>query len=457
MYSVSTKQSKLDSFARILLLVYLAECTVGSSGKLISFGPVSIRMLLFGLCFVTTLPAVFQNMKKLVKNNQVIVTVALGVYWLICALIGFKTGNQPTLVWADVTGMMGLALVPGFISVMSSGEAIRKAMNVIFIGATALAAVCIVIHFAVAGDDMTRFHHINIWINERSLGGLARLTSGIDRIYLKSQIFLQVGILYGVWLLGNKAPGKRLWVYLAMGIQFCGWVLSYTRGFWLGLLISALIIFVMNPREWKLYLKASGAMLSIFCVFLLMSSSLYGGSKVVSEIVDRTDSSLLAQKEDVQTEQIAPDTDGDGSVSIEEANTAASKLRGQSLKLIYERIGDHPVFGNGLGENLDEIRSDGKIEYMYLDIMMKTGFVGLVLFVLTFFGAAAQHLIWEIRHRGEKKEWDSPRMRDRYLVAAFLGVALTSWFNPFLTNPMGISLLMLTSTAVYTTNKLAGK
>jgi O-antigen ligase len=90
---------------------------------------------------------------------------------------------------------------------------------------------------------------------------------------------------------------------------------------------------------------------------------------------------------------------------------------------------------------------------MYLDVLMKTGCVGLLLFLLTFFGASAKHLLWELRHRREHPAWDSPQMRNRFLTAAFLGVALTSWFNPFLNNPMGISLLMLTSTAICMTNK----
>ena len=453
MSPVFSKQSKFDSIARILLLVYLAECAVGSSGKLISFGPISLRMLLFGLCFVATLPAVLRNIGSLIKNKQVIVTLLLGSYWLICGVIGFAAGNNPSLVWADVTGMMGLALIPGFLAVMSDDHIIRKAMDVIFWSAAALAAVSVILHFAMAGANKARFDLVNNWINDRSLGGLARLASGIDRIYFKSQIFLQVAILYGVWKLGNTEPGKRLWLYLTLGIQTCAWVLSYTRGFWLGLVISAVIIFVLNPRQWKLYLKAMGGMLGVFAVFLALSSVCYGGPKVVTEIVGRTDASLLAEKDGVDTEYIHPDADGDGEVSVDEANDAASKLRGQSLNLIYQRIGDHPIFGNGLGENLDEIRSDGKIEYMYLDILMKTGCVGLILFLLTFFGAVAEHLLWELRHRREEPAWNSPQMRNRFLTAAFLGVALTSWFNPFLNNPMGISLLMLTGTAISMTNK----
>ena len=87
---------------------------------------------------------------------------------------------------------------------------------------------------------------------------------------------------------------------------------------------------------------------------------------------------------------------------------------------------------------------------MYLDILMKTGAVGLVLFLMTFFGFLPVQIRNELlKNNKTPLSWDSPVIRNRVLTAAYLGVALTSFFNPFLLNPMGIALLMLTSTAVF--------
>ena len=445
------KSLSIDAVARGLFLVYLAESAFGSSGKLISFGPVSLRMLLFGLCFAASLPAVVRNLRHLAGNGQVLTTVILGVYWLVCAGVGVFSGNALGLVWADVSTMMALALVPGFLAVMAGEGILNRAMDVMFWSAAALGAVSVVLHFAMANVTEEGFDLVNGWINARSLGGLAYMASGIQRIYFKSQIFLQVAIVYGVWKLGDPGTKKRLWIYAAMGVLFCAWVLSYTRGFWLGLVISAVLVLLLCPWQWKLYLKASGAMLAVFAVFLALSSLVYSGPRVVYEILGRTDASLLAEKDNVQSEKVEMDADGDGDVSVDEANDAASMLRGQSLQLIWQRIGENPVFGSGLGENLDEIRSDGKVEYMYHDIWMKTGLVGLILFLGCFFGFLVPQIRQELRNRGSRPQWRDPRIRNRFLTAAYLGVALTSWFNPFLTNPMGISLLMLTGTAVYTT------
>lgn len=445
------KSLSIDAVARALFLVYLAESAFGSSGKLISFGPVSLRMLLFGLCFAASLPAVVRNLRHLAGNGQVLTTVILGVYWLVCAGVGVFSGNALGLVWADVSTMMALALVPGFLAVMAGEGILNRAMDAMFWSAAALGAVSVVLHFAMANVTEEGFDLVNGWINARSLGGLAYMASGIQRIYFKSQIFLQVAIVYGVWKLGDPGTKKRLWIYAAMGVLFCAWVLSYTRGFWLGLVISAVLVLLLCPWQWKLYLKASGAMLAVFAVFLALSSLVYSGPRVVYEILGRTDASLLAEKDNVQSEKVEMDADGDGDVSVDEANDAASMLRGQSLQLIWQRIGENPVFGSGLGENLDEIRSDGKVEYMYHDIWMKTGLVGLILFLGCFFGFLVPQIRQELRNRGSRPQWRDPRIRNRFLTAAYLGVALTSWFNPFLTNPMGISLLMLTGTAVYTT------
>lgn len=447
------KSLSIDAVARVLFLIYLAESACGSSGKLISFGPVSLRMLLFGLCFAASLPAVVRNLRRLVGNGQVLTAVALGGYWLICAAVGVFSGNAVGLVWADVSSMMALALMPGFLAVMAGEKNISRAMDVIFWSAAALGAVSVVLHFSLAGAAEDGFHLVNNWVNERSLGGLAYMKSGIQRIYFKSQVFLQVAICYGVWKLDNSSTKKCLWIYGAMGVMFCAWILSYTRGFWLGLAISAALIFALCPWKWKLYLKASGAMIAVFAVFLALSSLVYSGPRVVYEVLGRTDTSLFAEKENVKTEKVEMDSDGDGGVSVGEANKAASMLRGQSLKLIWQRIGENPVFGSGLGENLDEIRSDGKVEYMYYDIWMKTGIVGLLLFLGCFFGFLVPQIQQERGGRGRKHQRTDPLVRNRFLTAAYLGVAITSWFNPFLSNPMGISLLMLTGTAVYSTNK----
>ena len=44
--------------AEVILYIYTVECVLGCSGRWASFGPVSIRMILFTIAFLAAAPAV---------------------------------------------------------------------------------------------------------------------------------------------------------------------------------------------------------------------------------------------------------------------------------------------------------------------------------------------------------------------------------------------------------------
>lgn len=419
-------------------------------------------MILFALCFLATLPAVFSNIKKLAKNWQVIITVLFGLHLIVCAVIGIKTGNQLSFIVSDITTFMALALVPGFLATMCNKRAINRAIDVVFWVAVGLAAIGVILHFIDAFADESVMLVINKWLNRKSLGGMAAMQTGIHRIYMKSQMFIQVAIVYGVWKLGKEdAKGKKA-IIVAEGLLFTGCVLTYTRGFWLGLMASAGLLLIMGIKYWSKFLKVAGSMLAVFMCFVVISSVCYRGLYVPIEIVNRFNPDLLVSS-DFAEDNVSSKGDKDKGKNngkdkdknkneIDESNIEARDLRAKTLSMLKKRISKHPIIGSGLGENLDSIRDDGRTEYMYLDITMKTGVIGTVLFVLTFFGFIIVQIFYSLKRKKMKlpsPEWEDAEVRNRFLTAAYLGIAVTSCFNPFMNNPMGITLLMLTAAAMY--------
>ena len=61
--------------AQLTVYLFIAECALGSSGRWLTIGPLSIRMILFAIAFLVTLPFVIRDIRKLARNPQVIVTV----------------------------------------------------------------------------------------------------------------------------------------------------------------------------------------------------------------------------------------------------------------------------------------------------------------------------------------------------------------------------------------------
>ena len=445
------KEETVDKIARIFIYAFIAECTFGSSGRWISFGPISIRILLFAICFIATLPAVFRNIKAISRNFQVVVTVCFGFYLLICALIGLVSGNDKSFIWADLSTLMTLALFPGFMAVMCNKKSIKQAIDIVFWTSTIFAAATVVFHIVLPFLQTGTIVSINNMINKASLGGFAQMQTGVQRIFMKSQIFFQVSIIYGVWKIisGGSIKSKVLFS-VCIGVLFSGCILSYTRGFWVGLAASAVIVFIFSIKYWKKYVKTFTMAFSVFLLIFSLSWAVYQSPVAFVEIINRFNPNLIVidgiNDDEIDFEQFDEDD------SVEKNNFEAASIRNQSLKLSKEKIAQSPIFGNGLGENLDQIRDDGKIEYMYIDMTMKTGVLGTLIFIITFFGFVIIQILQDLNIRKfglESAVYEKVKYRNLFLIAAYLGVAVTSFFNPFLNNPMGIMLLMLTATAVY--------
>ena len=246
--------------------------------------------------------------------------------------------------------------------------------------------------------------------------------------------------------------GYRRWLYfLAEGLLAYGCLMTYTRGFWMGFAISAVLLLILEPIHWKKYLSTVGVTLLVIIGLFLLSWLSYGRPAAAQEFVARFNPDLIAgiappteqPPADIPTEPDSPD-----------ANEAAVIIRQKSLARLYELIGQKPILGNGLGANLDGIRTDGKVEYMYHDTFMKLGLVGFALFCGVFFLpviALGKRHIRRLK-AGKDAAIDSPDMENSILLAAFLGVAITSYVNPFLINPMGILLVLLITVASKKTN-----
>lgn len=448
---------RLAKVSEILIFIYIAECVIGSSGRWIEIGPFSIRMVLFVVCFVTTLPSVMLNIRLLSKNYQIVFTFIFGVYYIICGCIGIFAGNNKQFIIADITTMMALMLLPGMIVTLNSDHAIKKVIDIIFYAAVVLASFVVVLHYVLAFLSDESVNSLNVLINEKALGGLAMLTTGLQRIYFKSQIFFQVAIILGVWKIADKSI-KDCWLLLFFeGVLFTGVILSYTRGFWLGLALSLIILLISYPKQIKKYLIILASVIITFMFFVILSNVLYGAPNMLYEIINRFDPNLLAGFNSSNSGLSGLPGDSGALGEVDKNNLNAVNIRNLSLAGLKDKISSKPIFGSGLGTNLDGIRNDGKTEYMYYDLLMKTGLFGLFMSLLVFYGFIYQHIKQSIPEWMRERfncNFGSKVVRDRFLVIAYLSIAITSFFNPFLFNPMGIMMLSVVCAAIFSQKPL---
>ena len=469
----NSKLHGLRRIAEILVYLFAAECVFGGSGRLLSIGGISIRMILFALAFCATAPFAILKWKELLRNPTIIAAVVLGVAVVVSTGIGLLNGNAFGFIWADISSFLTLALLPGMFAVMDEEKKLHKLLDVVFYASVAVAAVTTALHIGLAWMDDVTINLVNDWINARSLGGFAMLATHINRVYFRAQIFLQFSILIGVWKLwATKAIAKRIVLFLCEGLMLFAVIASYTRSFWIGFALSAVVVLFLEWKNWKKLFSTAAIALALMVAIAGISTVCYGQPYVFVEIVNRFDSDLIVLSADVPEEtapnpgtETVPSETEEVVVPVEtepvdttmpteeidivaEANENAVNMRKDSLAALNKNIAEHPIMGSGLGTNLDGVREDGKTEYMYQDLMMKMGLIGLIVFAIAYFMTSVIHVFRRMKTITKDLSWQDSLVLNSFIVAGYIGVAVTSAFNPFLTTPMGILLLIITNLSV---------
>lgn len=467
---------KYQWIVEIFLYIFVAECVFGGSGRWLVLGGVSIRIALFGLCFILTLPYVLMKWRELLRIPCIPITILFGVTVLGAACLGIKNGNATGFVWADVTSFLTLALLPGIMAVIDQREKFETLLKVMFVAAFFVALVTVIFHFGLAWMSGDMINAANDGINEKNLGGFALLgTYRIYRVYFRAQIFLQFAFLYGMWKIQNVSQiYKKIVLYFAEAVIAFAIIASYTRGFWLGLLASMILVLLLERKYCIKLLASAGVIILLTLAIALGSVICYRGPYVFIEVVNRFDPNLVVltveekpevpleedTKQEGSSEEVTEETtqfhhqwdvapkEGESTDAVAQANENAVNLRQDSLNELNETVRNHPLLGSGLGKNLDGIRSDGKTEYMYQDIILKMGLVGFLVFLITYMHSAVLYLIKRMRSGMESTETREKLLCSSFLVSAYLGVAVTSAFNPFLTAPMGICMLIIVHISV---------
>lgn len=442
--------------SRAAMALFIAEAVFGGSGRWISFGPVSIRMLLFTAAFVLSFPLVVIHAKELLRDKYLITVGIFGVMLIVSAAIGTLNGNSRSFIWADITSFLTLVLFPGFLVTMGKEPQRSWGVDILFYSAAFTGAVAFVLHILTILLPPSSIISINIWINARSLGGFAPLETGLQRVYLKSEMFLHAGILLGICKITETSGWKKRLMYFLIALMGAALLLSYTRGLWLALAVGGVAFLILEPGCRKKCLAAGSICLAVMCLLLISSSFLLRSNAIAAEVLNRFDISLLVVASDVSTsleETTQPQEtavfdmtfDPGRNMSPEKANRNAVEIRSRSLRGLNTLIAQHPLLGSGLGKNLDGIRNDGKCEYMYHDILMKMGIFGFAAFLMAFFLPPADYLfrVYPASKRMLSETAVSKRWRPSALTAGYLGVAAASYTNPYLSNPAGITMLML--------------
>lgn len=275
------------------------------------------------------------------------------------------------------------------------------------------------------------------WTRSYALGEITNMGSGFHRIFLQAQIFILLAFLFSsVYLIFIKNKKRLGGLILFLSLLASGLILSFSRSFWMGGIIAIIVAVAFLIRKFNI--KTALRYLS------LLSLSLVIGFLFVLVVVkfpwpqSRADFSLDSLSNRAKI------------ISSESAISSRWAL----LDVMQGDIKNNFVLGRGFGARLEYKSNDSRVlerttdgihstyafEWGWIDIWLKLGLFGVLVYLLLIFNIL-------------KYCWVNFRDNDKiYLVGlglAIISLAVVNFFTPYLNHPLGIGFLILSNLFLY--------
>lgn len=427
-----------------VLCLFLLECSITGGGRYWEVGPVSVRILLGGLAAVLALPEFFRHLGAYLKKPSIWLTLIFVVWLAFCAWLGIRSNNRMDVLITDVKGFMWLFLIPVFVAVVRSRDRLRTLLSWVLAGAVIQAAVILAVNAAVVLSDNPE--PLCRWLTARSVGLVDIVSDKLVRVFFKSSPYMIVGCVV-VLFRQARAPKLRWRYVLAVALLFNALLLSYTRSLYgaLGLtaLISIVAVLVLCPegrRRTAAFLLAAvvcfGVMSTVQEIVLEGSYLSFAVSRTIGQEVPTSWASQLRGRIRGDISDDKPnDAEMDRQRSYIEVTEKSDQFRQETQDGLKDCIRRSPIIGCGLGAAAAS-RDSGVDEYFYLDMLARTGIVGLVLYMLPF----GYVVLWCLRRRELLRECPEGAA----VVCGLCTFWIVTWFNPWMNAVLGIAWYAVT-------------
>lgn len=427
-----------------VLCLFLLECSITGGGRYWEVGPVSVRILLGGLAAVLALPELFRHLGAYLKKPVIWLTLIFVVWLAFCAWLGIRSNNRMDVLITDVKGFMWLFLIPVFVAVVRSRDRLRTLLSWVLAGAVIQAALILAVNAAVVLSDNPE--PLCRWLTAHSIGLVDIVSNKLVRVFFKSSPYMIVGCVV-VLFRQARAPKLRWRYVLAVALLFNALLLSYTRSLYgaLGLtaLISIVAVLILCPAGRKRVLAFLLAAVVCFGVLVTVQEFVLEGS-YLSFAVSRTigqevPTSWASQLRGRIRGDISDDKPNDAEMdrqrSYIEVTEKSDQFRQETQDGLKDCIRRSPIIGCGLGAAAAS-RDSGVDEYFYLDMLARTGIVGLLLYMLPF----GYVVLWCLRRRSLLRECPEGAA----VVCGLCTFWVVTWFNPWMNAVLGIAWYAVT-------------
>ncbi len=382
----------------LLLTVILFEITLGGGGRLTAWGPVSLRMILFGLALFSVGIQILN--KKKIPTDYWFLSILFGIVLFVGLTRGITLGATRENVWEDVKPLLYFFILPffGFAirdrNVVEHTSSIIKHSGIILSGLFML--VLILIH--TSAIPFLDFYKAMIGTQEFFFRG------ELTFIY-KGFIYICIAFLFVHFEEHNyKFPILFL---LAAGI-----FLSVTRGFLFALMLTYCFYYFLKSAYIRSVISFALSILIVIAGQVVIGQS--------SEAIDQ----LKSPREEL------PQNEKQLNSTLLGDRTYSDDGRFQQMKEVAEQINLSSIFiGHGFGIGIPS--RPVHMEISYLEIFHKQGLIGI-----TFWA----YLLWQLYR---KYKLASPGgLRNSFFFGS-LFLYFQSLTNQYINNPIGLSMILL--------------
>lgn len=444
MKSSKTIKIVMEMITYISLVLYMFDVVLLGTGELTKSFGIQSRMIFFGISVLAAVVLILLDLKKYLNNKYLISVLVFMVVIFIAVIRGFVGKQNTTILLSDFKGFLNFLIVFPMMAVLYKKNRVISFLKMLSLSLGVVSVLGIILAFYLQMPlEMRRgaydfFDGYNICM-------ITELTGKVTRIFFNSgsRLFFAGFALSIVFsLIENKR--KIIWIFIA-SLDIFGVFISYTRSGYLAFVIGIFAFVVLILLFYRDFFKT----LAIRACFVGGIVVVLIGMVSVAEKVNLVDVAINrclfagAEIEDTNTNVEKPsDNKNDKNNKNDKSELTNKKaeiqnlaIREQRKTLALENIKKHPLFGGGLGVSNDI--NDGFIEYFYLDILSKIGFIGFIIFIIPFLFSVFDTIILRDVFCKEQR---------LLALAAQLGclfVFVISYFNPCLNSSVGLFMYSL--------------
>jgi len=265
MYTLNKK-----NIFRLLLIVQAIEISIMGSGRLLQFGPLTLRMYLFVIIILFT----FSVNTKINKEIFLIISLTLFSFCFSLAL-GFLNGNKLSLILTDIKPLLFIFELPFIFYTVNGTPKIFKELGSVFKMSGILLTLLnigIIFSILIGFVSFTEFYSWASATGEFFFRPLENKSIAIGFFY-KGFIYIGIGLFFFLY-----TPDKKK--YFFVSIMIIALLFTLTRGFILSLLLTYIAYYILEKRKKAFFIIGIIAIIVYFSLNYYLS---FLGNKEVSD------------------------------------------------------------------------------------------------------------------------------------------------------------------------------